>query len=159
MVLATLTSEPVRSLSSGSHVPESCHSLRLPAMPRMSFSGMLLLSAGFRSVSLRSSLLLIPTWAVRALCSGRSDRTQIPVFVIQGRSLPSFGMLELFATTTPKFGRGSLGCSGNSWEILQWHFCKSNMSMRLKCGTCFSMRLLPSRSSPRPVQTGLLVES
>ena len=111
---ATLTCEPVRSLSSGSHVPESCHSLRLPAMPRRSFSGMLLLSASFRSVSLRSSLHLIPTWAARALCSGRPDRTKIPSFVTQGRSLPSLGMPELFATTTPKFGRGSLGCSGNS---------------------------------------------
>ena len=95
-------------------VPQPC----LPAMPRMPFSGMLLLSASFRSLSLRSSLPLILTWTVRALCIGRSDRTQIPIFVIQGRSLPSLGMPELFATATPKFGRGSLGCSGNSWESL-----------------------------------------
>ena len=53
-------------------------------------------------------------WAVRALCNGRSDRTQILFFVIQGRSLPSLGMQKHFATTTPKFGSGSLGCSGNS---------------------------------------------
>ena len=75
---ATLTSELDRCLSSGSHVPESCHSHRLPVMPRISFSGILLLLVSFRSVSLGSNLPLTPTWAVRALCNGRSDKLKSP---------------------------------------------------------------------------------